>query len=374
MRVQASGLRHPYRRPMQANQIRTAVLLLPLALGAGQARAQTGQVQAYGRLNVGVEHVDGGTDGTRLSNYRSVLGVRGSEDLGGGVQLLFQVEGTLAPDTGAGAIAARDTRLGLQGRWGTVFGGNWTLPYNGASAGLDPFYPTTAGYMSIMGNGSAATANNVSDTTSFDRRQQNSLHYWSPAWHGLSLRIAHGFNEEAPASGARPSLDSAALIVERGGLYAALAQERHHDYQGPGLEDRGTKLAVAWQFGPTRIAAVAERLRYETTGGALQRRAYYVSLTRQFGAHGLRFGVAKALDGTGGAPARLGFIQAGPDTGAVHATLGYDYALSKRTALFAFATRLRNERRGSYDFAINGLAPAAGATLRGTALGMRHNF
>jgi predicted porin len=99
-----------------------------------------------------------------------------------------------------------------------------------------------------------------------------------------------------------------------------------------------------------------------------------VSLTHQAGPHGIRIGVAKANDAGGAATERLGFIQAGPDTGAVHATLGYDYALSKRTSVFIFTSRLRNDRRAAYDFAINGLSPAAGATLGASAAGIRHAF
>ena len=180
------------------------------------------------------------------------------------------------------------------------------------------------------------------------------------------------------SSGARPSLDSAALVLARGPLYAALAHERHHDYQGPGLDDHGSKVALAWQFGPqlgqVRLAATAEKLRYATARGNLERVAYHVSLTRQFGAHGIRFGLARAGDGKGSAGTRLGFIQAGLDTGATHATLGYDYTLSKRSAVFAFYTRLRNDGRGSYDFAINGLDAAPGTRLGGAALGLRHSF
>lgn len=357
--------------------------LLPFCL-APNARAQSDTVQIYGRLNLGLESVRaGGPAGpasvaasslTRLASYRSVIGLRGDAPLGEGLRLIWQVEGTVAPDTGAGALASRDTRVGLEGRLGTLFAGNWTTPYNSSTSGLDPFYVTTAAYMSIMGNGAAPSSDNLSDTSSFDRRQQNSLHYWTPAWRGLSLRLAHGFGEERPASGARPALDSAALLLERGALYAVLAHERHRDYHGPGGADRGTKLALAYRFGQTRLALVGERLEYQTGSGALRRDAWYLSATRQFGPHALRLGVAKAQDGKGGARERIGFISAGPDTGAVHATIGYELALSPRTGLFAFHTRIHNDERGTVDFAINGLDPNQGAHLRGTALGIRHAF
>lgn len=350
--------------------------LLALLGIAGYAHA--GPPQLYGRLNLAIEdmrHETGSAaDGLRLSNYRSVFGLRGSEAIGKDVSVLFQVESTLSLDTGAGALAARDTRLGLEGRWGTLFAGNWTTPYTSSSSALDPFYPTTAGYMSIMGNGSAASADNVSDTTAFDRRQRNSVHYWSPAWRGLSLRLAHGLGEERPASGAKPSLASGAVLFEQGALYAALAFERHHAYRGPGLDDYGIKLAASYQFQSVKLAGAVEQLHYETAGGTLERMSWYLALTRQSGPHGLRFAIARAGDGRGSTPERIGFIAAGRNTGAVHATIGYDYALSKRTSLFAYHTRLRNDDRGTVDFAINGLDGEAGATASGTAFGMRHAF
>jgi predicted porin len=53
---------------------------------------------------------------------------------------------------------------------------------------------------------------------------------------------------------------------------------------------------------------------------------------------------------------------------------GYDYALSKRTSLYAYYTLLDNERNAVYDFAINSLSPTPGATLKGVSLGIRHAF
>ena len=358
---------------------RGAPALAALAACAG-AQAQT-QVQLYGRLNVAAEYVkaSGTADGPRLSqqrvsNNRSVLGFRGSEDLGNGVSAIFQVEGTLSLDTGAGELARRDTRIGLDGGFGTLFAGHWVTAYNGATSSLDPFYPTTAGYMSIIGNGAGAAVDNVNNLSSFDRRQANSIHYWSRPWKGVGLRLTHGLAEERPASGARPSLTSAAVVYEQGPWYATLAHERHHEYQGPGLRDSGTKLAVARRFGDTRVALLAERLEYETAAGGLDRNAWYVSVTHQLGAHGLRLGLAHAGDGKGAGGNRVGFIRGGPGTGATHLTLGYDYTLSKRTSIYAYVTHLDNEENGGYDFAINSLDAAPGATLKGAALGLRHAF
>jgi predicted porin len=270
----------------------TGVLACALA---GTVHAQD-NVQVYGRLNVALEHVDNGRSfsQTRETNNRSVLGFRGSEDLGGGLKAIFQVEGTISPDTGAGSLAARDTRVGLAGPFGTVFLGHWTTAYNNATSSLDPFYPTTAGYMSVMGNGSAADSDNVADTSSFDRRQSNTIHWWSPDWHGLTLRVTHAMNEERPASGAKPSLTSAAAIWEHGPWYAVLAHERHHDYQGPGRNDTGSKAALAYQFGATRVAFIAERLEYETATGDLARNDYYLSVLHTIGPHVIRFGIRRA--------------------------------------------------------------------------------
>lgn len=352
------------------------ILPLVLAGACGAVQAQS-TVQVYGRLNAALESMDNdGARVSRLSNNRSVLGFRGTEDIGGGVTILFQIEGTLSLDTGAGSPAARDTRIGIAGPAGTLFAGNWTTPYNGASAGLDPYYPTTAGYMSIMGNGAAASVSNTSDTASFDRRQQNSVHYWTPVWHGLQLRVAHGLAEERPASGARPSLSSGALVYERGPWYASAAYERHHAYQGPGLDDSAARLGAAYRFGDSRVALVTERLRYATPAGSLTRNDTFVAFTHQIGRHGFKASVGRADDGGGSAPdgATVGAARKGAATGASHYTAGYDYTLSPRSAVYAYYSRLSNRRNGVADFAINSLGAQPGATLKGLALGMRHNF
>jgi predicted porin len=360
---------------------RNVLITALLSACAGSAFAQGSPVEIYGRLNLAVEQVRTSANAagkvlsqTREVNNRSVLGFRGSEDLGGGNHALFQIEGTVSPDTGEGQIAQRDTRIGLEGGFGTVFAGHWVTAYNGATAGLDPWYPTTAGYMNLIANGSGPSVDNVNNTSSFDRRQANSVHYWTPGWNGLQLRITHGMGEERPASGAHPSLTSAAAIYQNGPWYLTLATERHHEYQGPGLNDEGSKIGAAYRFGATRVGVVAEHLKYETTTGDLKRDAIFFSLTHQLGAHNLRFTTAHANNGRGSSTQKIGYIKRGPDTGASQYTIGDDYTLSKHTSVFVYFTHLHNQKNAVYDFPINSLTVSAGATLHDAAFGLRHYF
>lgn len=348
---------------------------------APTAYAQSSNVEIYGRLNVTLERVHATSgDGqpsigpnSRLANNRSVFGFRGKEELGNGLKAVWQIESAVSVDTGGGTVAGRDSGVGIEGPFGRILLGNWMTPYTFSTFRYDPFYVNTAGYMSLISNGSAPTSDHSIDTSSFDRRQRNSAQYWSPTWQGLSARVAYSASDDHVGSG-RPHLLSIAGIYESGPLHLTLAHEQHKDYQVGGGTDRGTKLGAAYKFGDTRVAGVFERLEYETATGELRRNAWYVSLTRDIGAGTLKFGYAKAGEGKGDAIERVGFFSSGKDTGAQQYTLGYEHALSKRTALYGYYTRLDNESRGVYDFAINELGVGAGADLSGLALGLRHHF
>ena len=350
------------------------------ACAADAVLAQSpGTATIYGRLNTGLEHVDvsgdGGADQNRLSNYRSVLGFRGDEDIGGGLKVVWQIEGSISLDTGSGGIANRDTRLGLSGPWGTAFAGVWTLPYTSATSAFDPFYPTTAGYMALMGNGSAPITDNVQDTSSFDRRQVNQIQYWSPKLAGFSARLAYGVNEETVAeTGAKPWLASGSLSYEAGPLLITAAHERHDEYQTAHTTDTATKIGAAYTWGSARLAGVFEHLKYGTSSGDLERDAWYVSGTYRVGAGMFKVGYTRADDGEGASDQTVGFFKSGPHTGSEQITVGYEHELSKRTSLQAFYSRIRNESRAVYDFAINEFGITAGQRPSVFAAGMRHSF
>lgn len=108
-----------------------------VALGAvspNAALAQASSVTLYGIADVAVRHASGlnqftPVDGLVSSvtsgvNNTSVFGFRGSEDLGGGLSAVFNLENGINMDTGAQAVASkfwdRQAWVGLQNGWGSV--------------------------------------------------------------------------------------------------------------------------------------------------------------------------------------------------------------------------------------------------------------
>jgi predicted porin len=121
------------------NKKLVAVLVAGLLAPPLAAQAQTANVSLYGRVNLDLEFIDGkqtpvcnppGSTNcyqpnptvSRLSSNTSRLGVRGTESLGGGLNVIFQLESNVSADTGnspTSGFASRETFVGLQGAWGT---------------------------------------------------------------------------------------------------------------------------------------------------------------------------------------------------------------------------------------------------------------
>lgn len=398
--------------------------------------AQESGVQVYGTFNVDLERVEarGATaagalpagslgiapSGTnvaarnRVTQNSSNLGFRGTERITPDLAAFFQVESAVNVDAGFSNIASRNTGLGMKGPWGTAFAGQWDTPYKTLSGAVDPMYftgitytgaligtpgfgvgPTTIGAPGTSGDGRTfANAANAS----FERRQGNSVQYWSPTLSGVSMRLAYSVNENRTAQ-VNPDILSASVEYDAGTLYFAYAYERHDDYFGldallPSAQatpvsgavhassrDRGQKAVARVKIGGTQVGVMVEKLHYAKShdGAAAgsfdgyQREAYAVTLVQKVGAAGtLRGLVGKARNGS---CTRTGGDCDASALGARQVSVGYSYSFSRRTDAYAFYTRVANDARGSYQFANGaGLGAAPGSTSIGYVLGLRHTF
>jgi predicted porin len=417
-----------------------------VAITSAPAFGQESGTQIYGTLNVDLESVEarsataaaalpGGSLGfapsgvnvprrERVTSNSSNLGFRGTERISPALSAFFQVESAVNVDGGGSNIASRNTAVGMSGPWGSWRLGQWDTPYKTLSGAVDPMYftgitytgaligtpgfgvgPATIGAPATSGDGRtfAAGAN-----ASFERRQGNSIQYWSPVFSGVAVRAAYSVNEARTARSAAvtqvdPSVLSASIEYDGGIVYAAYAYERHADYFGldalvpasqatpvaanggvadASSRDAGDKLVLRVKVAGTQLGVLAERLRYAKTRGAAaatafsayRRNAAAITFIQPIGAAGtLRGLVGKAWSGT--CERFDGSACDSSALGARQLSLGYSYTFSKRTDGYAFYTRVANEARGSYQFANGaGLGAAPGSTSIGYLLGIRHTF
>ncbi len=125
---------------------------------------------------------------SRLTSNSSLLGFRGTEDLGNGLKAIFQFETGISADTGMGTtFSARDTFVGLTSGWGTLVGGNLTHPLRnmGAKVSMSPGATgigfTAATYGTVLGI-----------KTGTDDRAANAVAYVTPAlMGGLTFTAAY---------------------------------------------------------------------------------------------------------------------------------------------------------------------------------------
>ncbi len=343
----------------------------------------------------------------RITSGTSNLGFRGSFAVSGDVKVVFQIESAVSPDGDApNTLAGRNSRLGLEGPWGTVFYGNWDTPYKspllavGPLRGLSPFDNalTTSPGFNVPGTTTQSGRINGKADAAFNRRQGNSVQYWSPDLSGFSFRLAYSVNEgrttaTAAAPSVSPEILSGLVTYRSGPLCVSLGYERHDDYFGlsqlggaagatftnASSRDEGQELVASWTFSTgTKVSGILENLVYDTDDtvagnvNEYKRTAWYLLVQQRFGPHQIFASFGQAADGSctrvGGAPASTNGL-AGRQF-----SLGYTYALSRAADLFVAYYGMNNDRSASYAVFPSPGAVAPGASTKGLGVGLLYAF
>ena len=128
-----------------------------------------------------------GSDAWDVYNNTSRLGVRGEEDLGGGLAAIYQYEFGVDVTEGTNLNSNRPKWVGLKGSsWGSVTAGTqWTPYYNVVGIG-DIF------------NSSKVFDNDTYLGNTFALRMDNSLIYSTPNWSGFSAQAMLVMNGQCP--------------------------------------------------------------------------------------------------------------------------------------------------------------------------------
>ena len=394
--------------------------LLALAVfGAfsGAAFAQS-NVQLYGIIDLGVTHFTGlkpasgtGTvSSTGLSSgvqSGSRIGVKGTEDLGGGLKAFFTAEtGFCAAGTNqdanvgagpapsnfctGGGFMQRQAFAGLAGDFGSVtLGRQYTQAFFN-EANVDPFgYGLTGSIsnLSLTGKGGASLL-----TAYYLARANQAVTYVTPNLSGFTGAVAYSFAPGAsgtvPATGTTPATSGTNNVPRsmavngqyaNGPVMAGLNYTRVTNVYAnltSGVNDGAFKmwqLYGSYDLGIAKLSGIYEKANADYTSGS---DTYWML--------GATFPV-----GPGAILASYGQnkndVTVGPSTPAGTAkqyAIGYTYSLSKRTNLYTSYAHISNDAASAslggtaytVGSATDGFAGVTGQGSSGFALGIRHQF
>lgn len=344
-------------------------------------------VTIYGVVDMGYKYQgDNVIDGVKTRNAidsgisgGSRLGFKGTEDLGNGLKAGFVLEQGINADTGTsaqgGSTFGRQSFVSLSGGFGAVALGRQSTPQHLIMAGnVDPFG---------LGKGTAAGLQNFYYS---DARLDNLAAYVSPTWSGFNVVAGYTFNAGNTNSG----------------------NTINQNEQSPNLKNQDVRVWVispSYKNGPIYVAANYHKLD-PVLSGVESTKVWDLAGTYDFGVVkvGAIYGQRKQNDFykmkqwalTGAVPVgAAGKVQVmygqrktdleafSNDAKVSQWGLGYEHALSKRTALYTVyaqqnQNRLQEQLAGSSLFGAGiGDASENGAVTgyqRGFNLGVRHSF
>ncbi|SBP87344.1 porin [Thiomonas delicata] len=380
--------------------------LLALAVfGAfsGAAFAQS-NVQLYGIIDVGVTHYTGlkpagtpaagqTTSSTGLSSgvqSASRIGVKGTEDLGGGLNAFFDAEtgfcaagtnqdGTTTQTAGnqtyctGGGFMQRQAFVGLAGNFGTLsLGRQYTPPFTN-EANMDPFGFGLTGdiaNLSLVGRYGLYRANQAAA-------------YVTPDMGGFKGTVAYSF---APGNaGTVPTASGPGSNVSRaislngqygnGPITAGLNYTQVTNvYQNPTtfVNDgklKGWQLYGAYDFGVAKVSGIYEDAKQDYYSG--DQKFWMLGATVPVGPGAILVSYSQLKNSL------VAQGSTAPEAGtAKQYALGYTYSLSKRTNLYTSYAHISNDVGTAFAVgsSTDSFAGVLGQGSSGFALGIRHQF
>lgn len=418
------------------------IALAVAGLASAGAFAQS-NVTIYGVADGSFESVsaNGASSGTgyasrtRIATNSSLIGFKGTEDLGNGLKAMFQVENQISLDGPSGTTTnsqsmgngwnTRDTFVGLSGGFGAVLAGYISTPQRSTAAKYDLMPGATGSGSSLnmigrvnlggVAQGALGTTNNFDVSTAVGGGQSvtnnvgtifrsQALAYVTPVFNGFNGVIAYVPNENrdntATGTGYKRNQYgwNAAANYANGPINVSLAYLKLNDIGaisaigGAGAPFSGDQNHTNWLLGAsydlspsTKVSFMYDNFKGKlglSAGGEVEvkRNAFYLAGKQSFGANEIVLAYMKNGDNkVSGLAGNFG------NSGAQAWSLRLAHNFSKRTQAYAIYTQIKNESNAVYDFnAIDSVAPAgtgggvgtlnAGADPRVLGVGVRHNF
>ncbi|MCB8745689.1 porin [Rhodoferax sp. U2-2l] len=180
----------------------------------------------------------GGVNGSRW-------GMKGSEDLGGGLKANFDLQAGIKLDDGSGTSTSatafsRQSWVGLSGGFGSVRLGRTTTPFDDVS-----------GTSNAVFDSALAPAGYVFKSTGYSARQNNMMFYQAPTMGGFSGAISYALGEDKTAATSATDTTSLNLTYGAGPLALQFGYQVQDVVNAvpTSADAKFTRLGASYDFG-----------------------------------------------------------------------------------------------------------------------------
>jgi len=284
----------------------------------------------------------------------SRLGFRGTEDLGGGNSVHFNMETRFSLDDGQAAARFWVGRSLLQldsKTLGSLYAGREYAPWFWLAAKSDAFGLDGVGQFALMSYALGGTHETVLSAngiplTNGGSKTQNMVGYKSPSFAGLTVNASVGLGEKSLPGGHEGSFN---VEYAPGKAYAAIGFNKKKGGQPSSDGNSMINAALHYDFGIAKLMGYAARS--ETGVGNVATNKYYgIGVQVPVGP-----GIFKAGFGSLDVPGSNHFLDV------KKYAVGYNYNLSKRTNLYVDFSVARSDFSGDKN-------------TSAFAIGVRHKF
>ena len=356
------------------------------ALACVSAFSQTSTVTLYGVMDVGYTHAKGNVSSwsglASNRNMSSRIGVRGAEDLGGGLKANFVLEADVLADSGAGVTTPlpgwsstdnktgaasgglqfnRISTVGLSGSFGEVTFGRYYTPTFLVDATYDPFGQNGVGISLLTGTSvfyvPVGSVNHL--------RASNMILYTTPTVNGFSGMVGYAPSEATagqPKDGAHASFK---VGYAKGPAMLDIAAGRTTLASVGNLKT--ISIGGAYDFGVIRPMFELSQDKLGAAGANGQKRGLMIGAHVPVGTHQIRVSLARVTKTSD-------TIAEGR---ASQVSIGYVHNLSKRTALFATYSAVRNSNyvnAGTSGYSVGNAVVTPNGSVKAQDFGIRHIF
>lgn len=361
-------------------------------MAATGAMAQS-SVTLFGVVSTGVDYASAGSNSQSrmISGGRngSRLGFRGTEDLGGGMRVDFRLESGINADTGTlgqgGLAFGREASIALVSKaWGALEAGRLPTPYYENQRRVDAFNNNMGGGFPTISRNTAAGQRQL-NSLYLQSRNDNSFKYVSPNWGGVKFELLANLTEGSTTVGkARVAAigytaDNLDVVFTGGRQSAPVGGQGDIDAMtlGGSYDFKSFKLFAGYSKSTndcTNCTGVLARVQGVAGNNKGEFRLLNVGARVPVGAFTLIGQVYRVQD-------RSEYTVDPGSRDATWLAVATEYALSKRTTLWASYARVNNKNGSGYVLG-NGSA-LQGSTFFGSSandsasnlgMGITHRF